>query len=134
MCRLSAFRQKWRNAAPEEVKRIRCNRNAGHEDGKSSGMGHGASMSPMPLPVTNLVMETGLTPDAFVRRLLERHHGTMRQQEIIRETGWSRSRVSRLLCLMEADGQVVRVRFRGRRPSICQVRFRERCWLSTLNW
>ncbi|WP_458207497.1 helix-turn-helix transcriptional regulator [Haladaptatus sp. NG-SE-30] len=29
------------------------------------------------------------------RELLEQHGGTLRQQEIISETGWSRSRVSR---------------------------------------
>ncbi|KZN25073.1 hypothetical protein A4G99_00605 [Haladaptatus sp. R4] len=54
--------------------------------------------------------ETGRTPEVHVTELLAARDGEMRQQEIITETGWSRSSVSRLLCGMEADGEVVRVR------------------------
>ena len=54
--------------------------------------------------------ETGRTPEAHVVELLAARDGKMRQQEIITETGWSRSSVSRLLCGMEAEEEVVCVR------------------------
>ncbi|MGA9402510.1 helix-turn-helix transcriptional regulator [Haladaptatus sp.] len=54
--------------------------------------------------------ETGRTPEAHVVELLAARDGKMRQQEIFTETGWSRSSVSRLLCGMEAEEEVVCVR------------------------
>lgn len=45
--------------------------------------------------------------------MLETHDGRLRQQEIITETGWSSSTVSRHLRRLEDDGRVVRVLVKG---------------------
>ncbi len=60
--------------------------------------------------MTEHEVETGQTPQEYVVEVLSAHNGELRQQEIIIETGWSRSSVSRLLCKMETEGIVVRVR------------------------
>lgn len=61
--------------------------------------------------MTDFAFETGLTPEEYVVRLLAGRGGEMRQQDIIVETGWSRSSVSRLLGRMETAGLLVRIRF-----------------------
>ncbi len=65
---------------------------------------------PQQRTMTAFAFETGQTPEEYVVELLTARDGEMRQQELIAETGWSRSSVSRLLCRMETAGEVVRVR------------------------
>ncbi|WP_158413645.1 helix-turn-helix transcriptional regulator [Haladaptatus cibarius] len=65
---------------------------------------------PKQVSMTDFASESGLTPEEYIVRLLEGHSGKRRQQELIAETGWSRSTVSRLLGRMEARGEIVRVR------------------------
>ncbi|WP_175609700.1 helix-turn-helix transcriptional regulator [Haladaptatus litoreus] len=65
---------------------------------------------PKQVSMTDFAFESGLTPGEYIVQLLEGHDGKRRQQELIAETGWSRSTVSRLLGKMEARGEIVRVR------------------------
>jgi hypothetical protein len=44
-----------------------------------------------------------------VARLLDEAGGSVRQQVIVRETGWSKSKVSRLLSKMEEEGRVTKI-------------------------
>lgn len=57
-----------------------------------------------------LEVEPGLVPDdCLVERLLARHDGRLKQSAIVDRTGWSKSKVSRLLTRMADDGRVVKV-------------------------
>jgi len=50
-------------------------------------------------------------PDAWrVRRLLDEHGGRLPQSEIVERTGWSKSKVSRVLSAMADDGQIQKIR------------------------
>jgi len=50
-------------------------------------------------------------PDAWrVRRLLDEHGGRLPQSEIVERTGWSKSKVSRVLSAMAEDEQVHKIR------------------------
>ncbi len=50
-------------------------------------------------------------PDAWqVRRLLDEHGGRLPQSEIVERTGWSKSKVSRVLSAMAEDDQVRKIR------------------------
>ncbi|MFB6165270.1 MAG: helix-turn-helix domain-containing protein [Haloarculaceae archaeon] len=50
-------------------------------------------------------------PDAWqVRQLLEEHGGRLPQSEIVEETGWSKSNVSRVLSAMAEEDQVRKIR------------------------
>lgn len=57
----------------------------------------------------------GVDPEALlsdedrVRRLLSNAGGHLRQQAIVKETGWSKSKVSRLLSRMEDEGAVTKI-------------------------
>jgi len=50
-----------------------------------------------------------LTDEDRVRHLLSKGDGYLRQQELVCETGWSKSKVSRLLSRMEDDGEVTKI-------------------------
>lgn len=67
---------------------------------------------------SDIPVVTGLTAEEYVRRGLERHGGRLRQQEIVKYTGWSEATVSRTLSAMEDDGQITRVRL-GRENVVC---------------
>ena len=49
------------------------------------------------------------SPEEVVLRLLIRNGGRIRQRDLIRETGWSEAKVSRLLQRMEDRGDISRV-------------------------
>lgn len=59
-----------------------------------------------------------LTDKERVRRLIAAEGGHMRQRAIVDRTGWSKSRVSRLLSAMVDDGTVVKLRV-GRENVVC---------------
>jgi len=50
-----------------------------------------------------------LSKDEQVRRLLEEHGGKMHQSDMVEETGWSKSTVSRVLARMEEEDEVVKI-------------------------
>ncbi|WP_435366151.1 helix-turn-helix transcriptional regulator [Haloarchaeobius sp. DYHT-AS-18] len=56
-------------------------------------------------------MEYNLSVDQFILALLRHAGGDLRQQEFVRYTGWSTSKVSRNLCRLEAEGRIRRVQF-----------------------
>ncbi|PSP99723.1 hypothetical protein BRC89_03700 [Halobacteriales archaeon QS_4_70_19] len=58
---------------------------------------------------TELFLETGLTPEEYILHVV-RSEGEIRQQQLDDILGWSQSSVSRLLCQMEEEGVVERVR------------------------
>ncbi|GAA0222315.1 hypothetical protein GCM10009000_041380 [Halobacterium noricense] len=60
--------------------------------------------------MTDFAFESGLTPEVHIVQLLKGRRGSLHQQELIAETGWSRSTVSRLLGEMEVRGEIIRVR------------------------
>lgn len=57
--------------------------------------------------------ETGvsepLTDEDRIMQLLSESDGRLRQSEIVAETGWSKSKVSRLLSRMEDDGKITKI-------------------------
>lgn len=55
-------------------------------------------------------IEKGCSPETFLCRLIRQNGGRILQQEIVRETGWSASTVSRYLVEMEENDSVVRAR------------------------
>lgn len=44
-----------------------------------------------------------------IRQLLADHDGRMRQAAVVEQTDWSKSKVSRVLAKMEADGEIVKI-------------------------
>ncbi len=50
-----------------------------------------------------------LTDEDHVQQLLTEHGGRMHQSDIVTETGWSKSKVSRLLSQMEDEGQITKI-------------------------
>ena len=92
-------------------------------DGGQATAAEGApAVEPFELPDSpsreEVFLETGMTPDEYLLRGLERDGGRLRQQEICARTGWSEPTVSRLLTEMEADDQIVRYRL-GRENLVC---------------
>lgn len=60
----------------------------------------------------------GVSPEDYLVRLLRSRGGRLKQQQIVAETGWSESCVSRVLSEMEDDGRVGRVPL-GREKVVC---------------
>jgi len=55
--------------------------------------------------------ESPAHPDAWrIRRLLDEHGGRLPQSEIVERTGWSKSKVSRVLSAMADDDQIRKIR------------------------
>lgn len=50
-----------------------------------------------------------ITDEDRIQQLLGKHGGRMHQSEIVTETEWSKSKVSRLLSRMEDDGQITKI-------------------------
>ncbi|WP_185715557.1 helix-turn-helix transcriptional regulator [Halocatena pleomorpha] len=50
-----------------------------------------------------------LTDEDHIQKLLSEHDGRMHQSDIVTETGWSKSKVSRLLSRMEDDEQIIKI-------------------------
>lgn len=59
-----------------------------------------------------------LTDKERIRQLLVAEGGQMRQRALVDQTGWSKSRVSRLLSTMVEDGTLVKFRV-GRENVVC---------------
>lgn len=74
-----------------------------------SGDGPFSAFSRESLGKADLLRKTGLRPEEYLLRELERVGGHLEQKEIVEYTGWSDSTVSRLLGQMEAQGRIVRV-------------------------
>ncbi|MFD1512717.1 helix-turn-helix transcriptional regulator [Halomarina rubra] len=74
-------------AAPEHVP----------TDGGSDG---GETVAATPEPMTN---------EDRIRQMLDANDGRIRQADIVEQTDWSKSKVSRLLSKMEADGEVRKI-------------------------
>lgn len=55
------------------------------------------------------LVELGLTPEEFVRRLLDERGGQLEQQAFTDHTDWSETTVSRVLTGMEEDGAIERI-------------------------
>ena len=64
----------------------------------------------MPATTDEAAPDPVITDEERIHRLLEERGGRVRQQDIVEETGWSKSKVSRLLSRMEEEGQLSRVR------------------------
>ncbi len=98
------------------MKRAGALRNVAAKDEAREGDFHGSKLEPVTgyepkqVSMTDFAVETGLLPEGYIVQVLEAHGGELRQQELIAETGWSRSTVSRLLTKMELRGEIVRVR------------------------
>lgn len=67
---------------------------------------------------SEVLLETGMTPEEFIKRGLETGGGRLRQQEVVEYTGWSESTVSRTLAMMEDDGEICRIQL-GREKIVC---------------
>lgn len=50
------------------------------------------------------------SPEEHVLRLCRTRGGRLKQSEVVTETGWSKTKVSRLLSRMEANGRIARVK------------------------
>lgn len=66
---------------------------------------------------TDVVSETGLTPEEYILSEIESRGEYVKQQEICAFTGWSDSCVSRTLSKMEEAGTITRIRI-GREKAV----------------
>ncbi|NHN61528.1 MULTISPECIES: helix-turn-helix domain-containing protein [Halorussus] len=57
----------------------------------------------------DFVVTTGLTRAEALLKLVEERGGRMKQADLVRRTGWSKSTVSRHLGKLEEDGEVDRI-------------------------
>ncbi|MFC5970904.1 helix-turn-helix domain-containing protein [Halomarina salina] len=62
--------------------------------------GAGSAVSPAPEPMTN---------EDRIRQMLDANEGRLRQADIVEQTDWSKSKVSRLLSKMESDGEIRKI-------------------------
>lgn len=51
-------------------------------------------------------METGVTPEMYLLRLLDAHGGTVTQAELVTTTGWPPDALANLLTELEAAGYI----------------------------
>jgi uncharacterized membrane protein len=65
--------------------------------------------SPSPEPDGGPSLQRATTDERRVIELLVANDGRMKQSEIVRETDWSKAKVSRLLSTMEARGEVAKL-------------------------
>jgi len=63
-------------------------------------------------------LEPPVRDEKRVTQLLSTHDGRLKQSQIVEATGWSKSKVSRLLSSMEDDGEITRIRL-GRENLVC---------------
>ncbi|MFC4543181.1 helix-turn-helix transcriptional regulator [Halosolutus amylolyticus] len=64
------------------------------------------------------ILDHGISPEAYVRAVLEKHDGRLKQRRFADEYGWSASTVSRLLSDLEARGAIERYQL-GREKIVC---------------
>lgn len=55
------------------------------------------------------MLETGLSPDAYIEHLVARAGGRIEQREVVAQTGWPKSTVSEMLGELETRGRIARV-------------------------
>ncbi|ELZ94502.1 hypothetical protein C440_09998 [Haloferax mucosum ATCC BAA-1512] len=96
-------------------------------DADASGSGSDATAD-VTGPAPNVGAEThgSLQPDVLlddddrVLKLLDEHDGQLRQSSVVDETGWSKSKVSRVLSQMDDDGEIRKIAL-GRENLIMRV-------------
>lgn len=82
----------------------------GNEPAETTAGGDSEELEPTQVgSPSDLVVETGLTPDQYVLTVLDEGGGRLWQQDLIAYTGWSAPTMSRLLQKMEDSGKVVRI-------------------------
>lgn len=74
--------------------------------------------------------EAGVEPPEFVRRLVEKEGGWVKQQAFTDYTDWSEATISRVLSDLEDDGLITRVEM-GREKIVCLPEERPRLESST---
>ena len=57
----------------------------------------------------DFVLETGLLPSEYLLQTLEESGGKLLQQEMVKLSGWSESRISTILTEMEKQEHIVRI-------------------------
>lgn len=57
----------------------------------------------------DIVVETGLMPEEYIRDMISSHGGKLKQKQIVDEAGWSKATVSHLLREMEDEGIITRI-------------------------
>ncbi|WP_440010452.1 DUF7343 domain-containing protein [Halomicrococcus sp. SG-WS-1] len=75
-----------------------------------AGVGSGGPSTPPESSVANAGPSEPLTDEGRVDDLLRRNGGRMKQSDMVEETGWSKSKVSRVLSRMEERGNINRLR------------------------
>lgn len=77
------------------------------------------SANPSHWPTTHAeILEHGFTPEEYVRDVLSRNDGRLRQRRFVDDYGWAASTISRLLSELEERGRIVRYRL-GREKVVC---------------
>lgn len=77
------------------------------------------STAPSHWPTTHAeILEHGFTPEEYVRDVLSRNDGRLRQRRFVDDYGWAASTISRLLSELEERGRIVRYRL-GREKVVC---------------
>ncbi|MCU4742825.1 helix-turn-helix transcriptional regulator [Natronoglomus mannanivorans] len=94
-----------------------------HPDSKSDpardSTSSGPSDDPSHWPTTHAeILEYGSTPEEYVRDVLSRNDGRLRQRRFVDDYGWAASTISRLLSELEERGRIVRYRL-GREKVVC---------------
>lgn len=84
-----------------------------------TGSGSGGTRDAIEVPARPRETRAKLdcTPEECICTLLRHDGGWLWQQEVVEQTGWSASTVSRLLSEMEGDGSIDRERF-GRSKAV----------------
>ncbi|WP_276254415.1 DUF7343 domain-containing protein [Halomontanus rarus] len=78
-----------------------------------------SSTTPSHWPTTHAeILEHGFTPEEYVRDVLSRNDGRLRQRRFVDDYGWAASTISRLLSELEERGRIVRYRL-GREKVVC---------------
>lgn len=78
-----------------------------------------SSTTPSHWPTTHAeILEYGFTPEEYVRDVLSRNDGRLRQRRFVDDYGWAASTISRLLSELEERGRIVRYRL-GREKVVC---------------
>ena len=86
------------------------------DESQNGGTGSAVTTDPLPLPEGRdglqgtLEDPTLFSSEEYVLQLLQHNRGRLRQQEIIERTGWSPSKVSRVLSALEDDGRAEKIR------------------------
>ncbi|WP_254537035.1 helix-turn-helix transcriptional regulator [Halomarina litorea] len=79
------------------------------DTGEDESMGHGGDDDGPPAGGATTDQPSPMTNEDRVRQMLDESGGRLKQSDIVAQTDWSKSKVSRLLSKMESDGEIRKI-------------------------